>query len=84
MPLLCQQWSALAGDTAMTEVEATADVFITPFKALPKPQRDAVIVRIAQDRSLARDLLDLATIAQRRREPSRAFRGRDGGKVRPQ
>ena len=66
----------------MTEVEATADVFLMAFKALPKSERDAVIVRIAQDRSLARDLLDLATIAQRRREPSRAFRGRHRGKVR--
>lgn len=57
----------------MTEVEATADVFLMALKALPKSERDAVIVRIAQDRSLARDLLDLATIAQRRREPSRPF-----------
>jgi len=31
------------------------------------------MVRIAQDRSLARDLLDLTTIARRRREPSRPF-----------
>ena len=57
----------------MSEVEATAEVFLTAFKALPKTERDAVIVRIAQDKSLARDLLDLATIAQRRREPSRPF-----------
>jgi len=57
----------------MTEVEAAADVFITAFRALPKTERDAVIVRIAQDRSLARDLLDLATIARRRHEPSRPF-----------
>jgi len=66
----------------MTEVEATADVFLTAFRALPKTERDAVIVRIAQDKSLARDLLDLATIAQRRCEPSRAFRGRHRGKIR--
>jgi hypothetical protein len=67
----------------MTEVEATADVFLTALKALPRKERDAVLVRIAHDKSLARDLLDLAVIAQRRREPSRPFQGRQRGKVRP-
>jgi hypothetical protein len=68
----------------MRRIEATADVFLTAFKALPKTERDAVLVRIAHDKLLDRDLLDLATIAQRRREPSRAFRVRHRGKVRPQ
>ena len=63
----------MAGETAMRRIEATADVFLTALKALPKTERDAVIVRIAQDRSPARDLLDLATIAQRRCKPSRPF-----------
>jgi len=58
----------------MSPLEATADVFLTALKALPKPERDAVVVRIARDKAFARDLLDLALIADRRREPSRPFR----------
>ena len=59
----------------MTEAQAaTADVFLTALKALPKAERDAVIARIAQDRAFARDILDLATFTTRRDEPSRLFR----------
>ena len=53
---------------------ATADVFVTALKALPKRERDAVLVRIARDKAFARDILDLALIAKRRKEPSRPFR----------
>lgn len=53
---------------------ATADVFLTALKALPKPERDAVVVRIARDRVFARDILDLALLAERRSERSRPFR----------
>ena len=60
----------------MTRAQAaTADVFLTALKALPKVQRDAVLVRIARDKAFARDLLDLATIAKRRGEPARPFAG---------
>lgn len=58
----------------MTKVQATADVFLTALKGLPKKERDAVLVRIAQDKAFARDLRDLAIIAERRRERSRPFR----------
>ena len=58
----------------MTKVEATAEVFLTALKALPKRERDAVLVRIAQDKALARDLLDLSTVERRRKEHSRPFR----------
>ena len=58
----------------MTRPEAVADVFLTALKSLPRPERDAVLVRIARDKSLARDLLDLALIAERRAQPSRPFR----------
>lgn len=58
----------------MTKAQATADVFLTALKGLPKKERDAVLVRIARDKALARDLLDLAVIASRRAEPSRPFR----------
>ena len=59
----------------MTKVQqATADVFLTALKALPKAERDAVVVRIARDKAFARDILDLALIADRRQESSRPFR----------
>ena len=59
----------------MTKAQgATADVFLMTLKALPKRERDAVVVRIARDRTFARDILDLAMIAKRRTERSRSFR----------
>jgi len=58
----------------MTAATATAHVFMTALKGLPKAERDAVIVQIARDKALARDILDLAVIADRRKEPSRPFR----------
>ncbi len=54
--------------------EATADVFLTALKALPKTERDQVVARIARDRTFRRDILDLALIADRRGESSRPFR----------
>ena len=54
--------------------KAKADVFMAALHALPKGDRDEVLVRIADDRSLRRDLLDLATIAERQSETSRPFR----------
>jgi len=58
----------------VTKSKATAEVFVTALRALSKPERDEVLVRIARDRSLRQDLLDLATIAERRPEPARSFR----------
>jgi len=58
----------------MTNTEATAEVFLLALKALPKQERDAVLVRIAKDKEFARDLLDLAVISGRLDEPSRPFR----------
>ncbi len=59
----------------MTKAQAaTADVFLTALKALPKAERDAVLVKIARDKAFARDILDLALIAKRRPERSRPFR----------
>ena len=53
--------------------KATAEVFFTAFQALPKEDRDEVLVRMVGNRSLRRDLLDLATIAERQQESSRPF-----------
>jgi len=58
----------------VTNAQATAEVFLTALKALPRTERDAVLVRIARDKAFARDIIDLAMIADRRGESSRPFR----------
>ena len=58
----------------MNETSATAEVFLVALKALRKKERDAVLIRIAQEKDLREDLLDLALIAGRRKETSRPFR----------
>ena len=59
----------------MTKAQrATADVFLTALRALPKTERDAVVVRIARDQVFSRDIRDLALVADRHGESSRPFR----------
>ena len=58
----------------MTKAQATADVFLLALKGLPKKERDAVLVRIARDKSLGNDLLDLVMIERRRSERSTEFK----------
>lgn len=53
----------------------TAEAFLMALKALPKAERDAVVVRIAGDKGSIRDILDPALMAKPRGEPSRPFRG---------
>jgi len=58
----------------MTASRATAEVFVTALRALPRKQRDEVLARIASDPELREDLLDRALLLERRREPSRPLR----------
>jgi hypothetical protein len=58
----------------MTSTEATAEVSLTALRALPQKERDAVLVRIANESDLREDLLDMALIAGRRDEKPRPFR----------
>ena len=55
----------------MSPTEATAEVFLTAFRALSKKERQAVLARLAVEPDLQEDLQDLALVAQRRGEPSR-------------
>jgi len=52
-------------------MEATAKVFWTAFRHLPKSERVAVIERLLRDPEFSEDLMDIALIDQRRAEPSR-------------
>jgi hypothetical protein len=58
----------------MTQTEATAEIFWTALKALPRREQQAVIRRVLRDGQLRRDLMDLAVIEERRAEPARPVR----------
>ena len=53
---------------------ATVDVFLQAFHSLSKSQRDAFLEQLFQEKAYREDLIDLATIEARRREPSRPLR----------
>ena len=53
----------------MATEEATAEIFWTAFKALPKPEQAAIVSRLLRDREFVQDLTDLALIERSRREP---------------
>ncbi len=58
----------------MTGLEATAEVFWTALKALPRKEQQAVLRRVLQDKKLRNDMLDLALIEDRRAEPTQPLR----------
>lgn len=58
----------------MTQSDATAEVFWTAFRVLPRKAKQAVLQRLVQDKGLRHDLVDLAMIESRRREPTRPLR----------
>lgn len=52
----------------------TPEEFWKAFRALPSKAQHAVFKRVLQDAALLQDLIDLAVIESRRREPARPFR----------
>ena len=62
----------------MTVQQATAEVFLTAFKALPRREQEDILGRIVRDRNLRRileDLSDRLVIEEERGNPSRPLRG---------
>jgi hypothetical protein len=57
-----------------SKLQSTAKDFLTAFNSLPKAERDAVQLGIGGERALRRDLVALATFAERDHEPSRPLR----------
>lgn len=55
----------------MTPIEARAEVFWTAFKTLPRKEQNLVLARLASDRSLRRDLMDISIAMERMNEPTR-------------
>jgi len=50
---------------------ATATVFLTAFRALPRKEREAIVASLLKDREFREDLIDTVIIEQRRKEPSK-------------
>jgi hypothetical protein len=46
---------------------------LTAIRSLAKRERELVLLGLVKDRKVRRDLIDLATIEERRNEPSRPF-----------
>jgi hypothetical protein len=57
----------------MATSEATATVFLTAFRALPRKEREAIMAGLLQDREFREDFFDTVIIEQRRKEPSRSL-----------
>jgi hypothetical protein len=58
----------------MSAIEATAEVFVTAFKALKRSQREAVLERMLADEQLSEDLADTLALEARRHQPRQSFR----------
>lgn len=54
----------------MTAREATAEVFWTAYRTLPRQARTAVLGRLLRDRQTREDLLDMAVSLERTHEKS--------------
>jgi hypothetical protein len=52
----------------MSATEATAEIFVTAFKALKPKQREAVLQKLVADAELADDLADTLTLEARRHQ----------------
>lgn len=52
----------------MTAADATAEIFVTAFEALPRPQREAVLRRLLEDPKLQEDIIDVSRWLARRKE----------------
>lgn len=55
----------------MSAKEAKGEVFWMAFRSLTKKERQSVIERLLKDKEFMEDLIDMAIIEQRRKEPSR-------------
>ena len=58
----------------LAKQEKLAEGFLTTIRSLPKRDRELVLLGLVKDRNLRHDLIDLAIIEERRKEPSRPFR----------
>jgi hypothetical protein len=57
----------------MSTIQAKAEIFWMAFRGLPKKEKQSVIERLLKDKEFMEDLIDLAILKQRRKEPSRSL-----------
>ena len=53
---------------------ATAEVFLTAFKTLPKKEQDIFLSEILKDNRLREDLIDIAIAESRAKDKGKPFR----------
>jgi hypothetical protein len=71
----CLAESRVGNESAfMTANEATAEVFVTAFKALKPKVRDAVLQKLVEDSELREDLADTLVLEARRGQPAEPLR----------
>ena len=58
----------------MAKPEKLAEGFLMAIRSLPRRDRELILLGLVKDRNLRHDLIDLATIEERKKEPSRPFR----------
>ena len=58
----------------MSATEATAEVFVTAFRALKRREREAVLEKLLADADLAQDLADTLALESRRHQPRKPVR----------
>lgn len=58
----------------MTTTEATANIFWTAFRALPKKERETIVEKLLHDKEFMEDLIDTVILEQRKHEPSRPLK----------
>ncbi len=52
----------------MKTADATAEVFVTAFEALPRPQRETILKRLLVQPALKQDLIDVVRWLERENE----------------
>jgi hypothetical protein len=58
----------------VSATEATAEIFVTAFKALKRKEREAVLQKLVTDAELADDLADTLALESRRDQPRTPLR----------
>ena len=58
----------------MTSQQATAEVFMTAFRALPAEEQNSFLIAMIKDSRLREDIIDLAIAAKRSCEKIKPFR----------
>ena len=53
---------------------ATAEVFLTAFKTMPKKEQDIFLTKLMKEKRLREDLIDIAIAESRAKDKGRPFR----------